>query len=85
MDREAWQATVHGVAQSQTRLSEHTPHQSTKVSGYKLEDLWQGTNYGINLKQISEVIFCDNLTLIILIQYNLHNWTNEQKMSTFWE
>ena len=24
MDREAWQATVHGVAKSQTRLSTHT-------------------------------------------------------------
>ena len=24
MDREAWQATVHGVTQSQTQLSTHT-------------------------------------------------------------
>ena len=26
MDRGAWQATVHGVAKSQTRLSRHTRH-----------------------------------------------------------
>ena len=25
MDREAWQATVHGVAKSQTRLNNNTP------------------------------------------------------------
>ena len=25
MDRRAWQATVHGVAKSQTQLSTHTP------------------------------------------------------------
>ena len=30
----------------------------------------QRTNYRINLKQISKVIFCDNLTLISLIQYD---------------
>ena len=27
MDRRAWQATVHGVAKSQTQLSTHTPPQ----------------------------------------------------------
>ena len=26
MDREAWQATVHGVAKSQTRLSDQHPY-----------------------------------------------------------
>ena len=32
MDRGVWQATVHGVAKSQTRLSEHThtPHKINK-------------------------------------------------------
>ena len=29
MDREAWQATVHGVTKSQTRLSMHASEQST--------------------------------------------------------
>ena len=37
MDREAWQATVHGVTQSQTQLSTHThTHTHWKQLG------WQG-------------------------------------------
>ena len=36
MDREAWQATVHGVTQSQTQLSTHThthTHTHTDLDG----------------------------------------------------
>ena len=35
MDREAWHAVVHGVAKSQTRLSDWT--ELSDVSGLKLE------------------------------------------------
>ena len=33
MDRGIWQATVHGVAKSQTQLSVHT-HASTSIHGF---------------------------------------------------
>ena len=40
MDREAWQATVHGVTQSQTQLSTHThTHTHTDLdNGLKILD-----------------------------------------------
>ena len=44
MDRGAWQAIVHRVSKSWTRLSEHThtPKEKTKdVSGYLLPMLWK--------------------------------------------
>ena len=37
MDREAWRATVHGVAKSQTRLSDLTKPSDPK-------DTWYGTS-----------------------------------------
>ena len=37
MDREAWRAAVHGVAKSQTRLSDWTELNWTEVS----KDIWR--------------------------------------------
>ena len=38
MDREVWQATVHGVAKSRTRLSKHThtPRVPTQVGQFDI-------------------------------------------------
>jgi len=38
MDREAWRAAVHGVAKSQTRLSDGTELNSTKAKELGWED-----------------------------------------------
>ena len=34
MDREAWRAAVHGIAKSQTRLSDRTEHPKKSQSLY---------------------------------------------------
>ena len=54
MDRGAWQATVHGVQKSQTRLSDFT-FTFDKLSGWRCSDLkprtinswgrWQGLRH----------------------------------------
>ena len=40
MDREAWRAVVHGVAKSQTRLSDWTELNSTDYKGLATERTW---------------------------------------------
>ena len=42
MDRGAWQATVHRVAESQTRLSTHA-HKSKKCIYHLLDTIWVNT------------------------------------------
>ena len=39
MDREAWHAAIHGVAKSQTRLSDRTELISTTVGKNPLEEM----------------------------------------------
>ena len=36
MDRKAWQAAVHGVTKSRTRLSDHTLHTLHRITGGSL-------------------------------------------------
>ena len=36
MDREAWRAAVHGVAKSQTRLSDFTSFHFHRVEGFRV-------------------------------------------------
>ena len=39
MDREAWHATIHGTAKSQTRLSDYRAHTSARVLQVSESDL----------------------------------------------
>ena len=40
MDRGAWQATVHGVAESETHLHAHAPNLMLISSEMLIEDTW---------------------------------------------
>ena len=51
MDREAWQATVHGVAKSQTRLSDFTHSNVCLIFKYKK----LMTKFGLEPKELSIV------------------------------
>ena len=54
MDRGAWQATVHGAAKSQTRLSTHTPHQeyySRRSGSDREKQILYALTYMWNLKK----------------------------------
>ena len=44
MDREAWRATVHGVAESRTRLSRHTEPRASRRGG---PCLWACLSVGV--------------------------------------
>ena len=54
MDRGAWQATVHGVAKSQTQLSTHTLHQedySRRSGSDREKQILYALTYMWNLKK----------------------------------
>ena len=52
MDREAWRATVHGVAKSRTRLSDWTDWMNEKIQG-SLFYFWFGHQLGLLIRHLS--------------------------------
>ena len=62
MDREAWQATVHGVAKSRTRLSAHTHHGRDRLGLLTLK-LWPSTQLAFILMRWKQSV--DNIILVI--------------------
>ena len=59
MDRGAWQATVHGVAKSRTRLSDFTSTKMEKGSYLRLSsnNVWGTMLYGLQARAHQQ-IFC---------------------------
>ena len=69
MDREAWRATIHGVAKSRTRLSEWTELNWTKV--FRDKAMWSG----ICFKIIQMRIYMKQDWLVIENCWNSHDYT----------
>ena len=67
MDRGAWQATVHGVAKSQTRLKRLGTHFSIDVGGAKFQhESVKGPERVFILWSLSTTRPCQNCTRLIL-------------------
>ena len=56
IDREDWQAIVHGITQNQTQLSDYTKHQGKLLEGY-MGNLYCFCNFCLNLKVLQNEKF----------------------------
>ena len=71
MDRGAWQATVHGVAKSQTRLSDFTftfHYRGLECKSRKSRDTWSTGKFGLGVQneagqRLTE--FCQENALVV--------------------